>query len=60
MNIIKIINAEDKTLIGSIWELNGEIATCIEKCNSKYTEGFKINIEVLGFYESEKLFFIGD
>ena len=60
MNIIKIINAEDKTLIGSIWELNEDIATCIEKCNSKYVQGFKINIEVLGVYESEKLFLMGD
>lgn len=60
MNIIKIINAEDKTLIGSIWELSEDIATCIEKCNSKYVQGFKINIEVLGVYESEKLFFMGD
>lgn len=60
MNIIKIINAEDKTLIGSIWELREDIATCIEKCNSKYVQGFKINIEVLGVYESEKLFFMGD
>lgn len=60
MNIIKIINAEDKTLIGSIWELREDIATCIDKCNSKYVQGFKINIEVLGVYESEKLFFMGD
>lgn len=60
MNIIKIINAEDKTLIGSIWELNEDIATCIEQRNSKYIKGFKINIEVLGVYESEKLFLMGD
>ena len=60
MNIIKIINAEDESLIGSIWELNGEIATCIDKCNSKYVQGFKINIEVLRGCESEKLFFMGD
>lgn len=55
MFIIKIVNAENKELIDSIWETDGFISTCIYPGKSKYIPGFKIKVEELGVYESVRV-----
>lgn len=55
MFIVKIVDAEDKSLIGSIWETDGLKAICVDKGNSEYIAGFKINVEELGVYESVRV-----
>lgn len=52
--IIRILETENKDLIGTIWNIEDDTAICVDPKNTKYTVAQKIKIEELGYYTSEK------
>lgn len=57
MYLILITEAENPSLIGSVWNLDecGETAICICPNKSQYIQGTKINTRLLGHYTSKRL-----
>lgn len=55
--IVKIKECDKKELIDTIWEIDEDsnFAKCIEPKDSIYTAGFKVHLDELGFFKSEKL-----
>ena len=57
MYLILITEAKNKSLIGSIWEIDekGETAVCIAPNNSSFKTNCKIPCSLLGNYSSRRL-----
>ena len=57
MYLILIIEAQDESLVGSVWEIDdkGEYAICIAPNMSNYSLNCKIPCSMLGEYTSKKL-----